>query len=105
MRPVETEEARKRLAEERTRIEGELARLAGDKSGDDQRDYGDQAQELDQIERDEAIREELQETLAMIERAERRLEDGSYGTSVVSGEPIPDDRLELIPWADRLATE
>jgi DnaK suppressor protein len=102
---MDPERARQRLAEERTRIDEELARLRGDRPADDQRDYGDQAQELDQQERDEAIREELQETLAMIERAERRLEEGSYGTSVFSGEPIPDDRLELVPWADRLADE
>ena len=102
---MDAERARQRLAEERARIEEELARLGGDQPSDDQFDYGDQAQELDQRERDEAIREELQETLAMIERAERRLEDGAYGVSVVSGEPIPDDRLELVPWADRLANE
>jgi DnaK suppressor protein len=102
---MDPERTRQRLAEERARIDEELARLGGDQPSDDQRDYGDQAQELDQAERDEAIREELQETLAMIERAERRLEDGTYGVSVVSGEPIPDDRLELVPWADRLADE
>jgi DnaK suppressor protein len=102
---VESERARQRLAEERTRIEEELARLRDEPSDDDPRDYGDQAAELDQRERDEAIREELQETLAAIERAERRLDEGTYGISVVSGEPIPDERLELIPWAERLASE
>jgi DnaK suppressor protein len=102
---VDSERARQRLAEERARIEEELARLGGDQTTEEQRDYGDQAAELDQAERDEAIREELQETLAAIERAERRLEDGGYGISVVSGEPIPDDRLELVPWADRKADE
>jgi DnaK suppressor protein len=102
---MDPERARQRLAEERARIDEELARLGGDQPSDDQRDYGDQAQELDQAERDEAIREELQETLAMIERAERRLDDGTYGVSAVSGEPIPDDRLELVPWADRKADE
>jgi RNA polymerase-binding transcription factor len=102
---MDAERARQRLAEERARIAEELSRLGGDQPSDDQRDYGDQAQELDQAERDEAIREELQETLAAIERAERRLDDGGYGVSVVSGEPIPDDRLELVPWADRKADE
>jgi DnaK suppressor protein len=103
--PVDQDRARQRLAEERSRIEEELARLRGDQTSEEQRDYGDQAAELDQAEREEAIREELQETLAAIDRAERRLEDGSYGISVISGEPIPDDRLELVPWADRKADE
>jgi DnaK suppressor protein len=102
---VDNEKAQQRLADERGRIEQELARLKGDAPADDQRDYGDQAAELDQSERDEAIREELEETLAAIDRAERRIEEGSYGTSVVSGKAIPEQRLELIPWAERLADE
>ncbi|MFL5871427.1 MAG: TraR/DksA family transcriptional regulator [Solirubrobacterales bacterium] len=102
---MDPERARQRLAEERTRVEEELARLRGEPTDEEQRDYGDQAAELDQAERDEAIREELEDTLGAIEAAERRLEEGSYGVSVVSGEPIPDDRLELIPWADRKADE
>jgi DnaK suppressor protein len=97
--------ARQRLAEERARIEAELARHGGDQTTEEQRDYGDQAAELDQAERDEVIREELEQTLGEIEAAERRLENGSYGVSVVSGELIPDDRLELVPWADRKADE
>ena len=40
-----------------------------------------------------------------IERAEKRLEEGTYGLSVESGRPIPDERLELIPWAERTADE
>jgi DnaK suppressor protein len=102
---VDPDRARQRLSEERARIEEELARLGRDQSTDDQFDPGDQAARLDQTEREEAIREELQDVLLAIERAERRLEDGTYGVSVVSGEPIPNERLELVPWADRNADE
>jgi RNA polymerase-binding transcription factor len=104
MRPMEPERARARLAEERTRIDSELARLGGPVSTDEQPD-SDQAAELDEAEREEAIREELEGIVAAIERAEERLEEGTYGISVVSGEPIPDERLELVPWADRKADE
>ena len=102
---VDPEHARQRLASERARIEEELARLRPTARADDQFDFGDQAAELDEAEREQAIREELEETLAAIERAERRLGEGTYGVSVVSGEPIPDERLELVPWADRKADE
>ncbi len=40
-----------------------------------------------------------------IARAEARVEDGSYGRSVESGEPIPDARLEAMPWAERTVEE
>jgi RNA polymerase-binding transcription factor DksA len=43
--------------------------------------------------------------LAAIERAERRLEQGTYGLSVESGQPIPDARLEAMPWAERIVAE
>ena len=35
-----------------------------------------------------------------MERAEKRLADGTYGLSVRSGDPIPDARLEAQPTAE-----
>jgi DnaK suppressor protein len=52
-----------------------------------------------------ATAEPLREELDAIARAEARLENGTYGISVESGEPIPDARLEAIPWAERTAEE
>jgi DnaK suppressor protein len=43
--------------------------------------------------------------LAAVERAEARIDAGTYGLSVESGEPIPDERLETIPTAERTAEE
>jgi DnaK suppressor protein len=37
--------------------------------------------------------------LTLIEEALERIEDGEYGTCVISGEEIPMKRLEAIPWA------
>jgi DnaK suppressor protein len=102
---MDPEHARRRLREERGRVEEALGRLGGDRDADEQRDSGDQAVVLDQEERDEAVREELQRTLDAIERAERRLEEGTYGLSILSGEPIPEERLELIPWAEHTVAE
>jgi DnaK suppressor protein len=38
-------------------------------------------------------------TLADVERALEKLDDGTYGTCDVCGELIGEDRLEAIPWA------
>jgi DnaK suppressor protein len=43
--------------------------------------------------------------LADVERALHKIEDGTYGTSELSGEPISLERLEAIPWARRGAHE
>jgi DnaK suppressor protein len=102
---VDPERARERLAEERARIERELEGIGRQEPGEEPEDEGDQADDLDQAGKDEAIREQLQRTLEAIQKAEERLDDGSYGKSVISGEPIPDERLEALPWADRLVEE
>jgi DnaK suppressor protein len=102
---MNAEQARERLAAERARIERELQGIGAQQPGEEPEDTGDQASDLDQAGKDEAIRGELRRTLEAIMRAEARLEDGTYGKSVVSGEPIPDGRLEAIPWADRLVEE
>jgi DnaK suppressor protein len=102
---MDPEHARKRLAEERARVEQDLERIGRSLSSDEPQNEGDQANELEQTDTDNALREDLRRTLEAIERAEERLDDGSYGVSVVSGEPIPDERLEVIPWADRKVDE
>lgn len=102
---MDPERARERLAAERARIEGELKEhLEPDTSGEPE-DSGDEANDLEQASTDSALVEELRRTLDEIGRAEQRIEDGTYGKSVVSGEPIPDGRLEAIPWADRTVDE
>ena len=94
---MDPERARQRLAEERARIEQELERIGRPEASDEPQDSGDQADELEQEATDDALREDLKQNLEGIERAEARLEEGTYGKSVISGEPIPDERLERFP--------
>jgi DnaK suppressor protein len=105
---VEPDRARELLARERSRIERTLAQLTsngGDELSNLDQHPADQGTEVFEAERDEGIAERLREELAAVERAERRLEEGTYGISVESGQPIPDARLEVIPWAERTAEE
>ena len=106
---MDPERAREILNRERQRIELELASLRsergdGELSNVDQH-TADSGSELFEVERDRSMIERLQNELNAIERAERRLEEGTYGLSVESGEPIPDARLEAVPWAERTAQE
>jgi DnaK suppressor protein len=102
---VDPDHARERLQEERARIERELEEHGQQQSADAPEDTGDQAADLEQAETEGALRDDLRRMLEAIERAEARLEEGTYGVSVVSGDPIPDERLEAIPWADRRVDE
>ena len=56
-------------------------------------------------ETDDAIAAGFQERLAALDRAEQRLEQGTYGLSIRSGEPIPDERLEADPAAELTVAE
>jgi DnaK suppressor protein len=97
--------AKQLLADARSTAEAELARLEDREPEEENPDSGDAANDLRDDEQDAGRAEELRERLAAIERAEQRLAEGTYGTSVESGEAIPDGRLELIPWADRTTEE
>jgi DnaK suppressor protein len=63
-------------------------------------DNADAALALTEEGEDDAIAESLRDRLDTIERALHRLDDGTYGRSVRSGEPIPDERLETDPAAE-----
>ena len=65
----------------------------------------DVAPDLLDAELGEGLAERLREELEAVERADGRLAEGTYGLSVESGKPIPDARLEAIPWAERTAEE
>ena len=46
-----------------------------------------------------AVHDKLQVTLADVDRAMAKLEDGTYGLCDVCGKPIGEGRLEALPWA------
>jgi DnaK suppressor protein len=68
-------------------------------------DSGDESTRLDdlEVEADEDALDRV--TLAQIERALGRIEDGTYGVSEFSGKPIPKARLETVPYASTLVDE
>ncbi len=98
--------ARERLLAERADVSqllkgsvsaGELDREAEiDETGD----YADAAAPLTAQGMDDAIAEGLRERIRAIDRAIKRLDDGTYGKSVLSGDPIPDARLDADPAAE-----
>jgi DnaK suppressor protein len=104
---VDADRARELLTAERERIEHALSRLGhqGDSEPADEYDPANLAADLYQDEFDEGRGEDLREQLAAVERAERRLAAGTYGLSIESGQPIPEERLEAIPTAELTADE
>lgn len=105
---MDPDRARELLARERTRIEESLGALEreGPLESSERREPGDEGSEdLYQDELDEGLEEDLRADLAAVERAEERLVAGTYGLSIESGKPIPDERLEAVPTAERTVEE
>jgi DnaK suppressor protein len=101
--------ARELLLAERAEVESLLkdadAASVTDLERDSPVDYGDEGEELEAEAEDENIAGDLRDRLAAIDRALARLDAGTYGRSVRSGKPIPDERLEADPAAELTVEE
>ena len=85
------------LHEEHNRpMEDELGELAG--RGADNH-LGDMATVTFDRELDEGLEEGAQQTLAQIDRALARVDEGTYGSCERCGNPIGEERLRARPWA------
>jgi len=104
---MDPDRARELLAAERARVERSLAHLERQDTGGpaDDVDPANLASELYQAEFDEGLADDLSEQLAAVDRAEARLAAGTYGLSIESRKPIPDERLEAVPTAERTVDE
>jgi DnaK suppressor protein len=104
---MDPDRARELLGAERARLEHAIAHAAHEDDGEpgDVQDPGSLASDLYLDELNESIREDFHTQLEAVKRAEERLEAGTYGLSVRSGQPIPDERLEALPTAELTVEE
>jgi DnaK suppressor protein len=83
---------------------GERNTLAGERQfqqqhGDEAEEFEEKAQDMARMEVDQAVQDTDVRRIAHVERALQKIEDGSYGMSDLSGQPIPKARLESTPEA------
>ena len=108
--PIDEAHARELLKRERERIESSLAdlqRLGKEERNEIEQDTDaiEAGEHIEEEQVDDALVRQLRWEQEAVERAEKRLEEGGYGFSVESGEPIPRKRLEAVPWAERTESE
>ncbi|MDQ3737130.1 MAG: hypothetical protein M3318_06790, partial [Actinomycetota bacterium] len=106
------EQQKRRLLE----LKSELERVRGGLQEDEQfraeeeedftqHDSGDMSQSLFTREVDATVERQVERRLENVERALQKIEEGTYGLSDDSGEPIPKGRLEAMPEAIRTVEE
>lgn len=106
--PIDTafvEQQRRRLLQLRATLLAAAESTRSEEGGvraqrvDDAVEYEDDAQALDSLERDGNLVVRDLARLEQVNRALRKIDEGSYGKSDKSGEPIPRERLEAVPEA------
>ena len=107
---MDEQRARALLEEERRRLERLQASVAADRDRvtdvrEGAEDLVDEATRRVGEETDEGVARQLASRLEALQRAEDRLAAGTYGRSVLSGRPIPDERLEAFPLAELTVDE
>ena len=110
MSALETSEFRARLEEERGRLVGAVDFLRAENGsledelgevghGGTDNHLADTAGATFDRGLDQGLEEGVQHTLAEIDAALRRIDEGTYGTCEFCGEPIGAGRLRALPWA------
>ncbi len=106
---MDKREARKRLEQERERLEGLKQSFEVQNTEEAERDSfselsladqhpADMGTETFEREKDYSIRTQVEAELGEIDKALKRVEDGTYGTCEVCGKRIPEERLKAVPW-------
>jgi RNA polymerase-binding transcription factor DksA len=106
---VDPDETRKRLQDEKARVEGLIGNLRGEigtpetEQVSELADYdqhpADMGSETFEREKDLSILEQLEDELAELQAALERIDAGTYGIDEVTDEPIAPERLEAVPTA------
>jgi len=107
---LDLDQYRRRLEEERARLTHTAAFLERENPGSLEDELGEIAAGTDNHlgdlatatydrELDEGLEEGVQQAVVDIDAALQKIEEGSYGTCEVCGEPIGAERLSAIPWA------
>ena len=99
------EELREELVRMRGGLEEDQRERAEDEGDMTENDSGDMSQSLFTREVDATVEEQVERRIQHVERALQKIEEGTYGLSDDSGEPIPKGRLEAVPEATRTIEE
>lgn len=76
-----------------------------DASAQQAREFEDDAQKLDTLEKEGLLISRSVERLAKVDRALEKIKAGTYGFSDISGEPIGEARLNAVPEATNTLQE
>ena len=106
---INLEQIKQRLEAKRAELQENIASLTEAhprpvdalEASEGPQDFEDTAVDFLETQQEQAVLVNQQALLTEVEQALERIEQGTYGKCVDCGQPIPERRLEAIPWAVR----
>ena len=106
---IDLNNMKERLEAKRLMLENEIADLTQAhpkpvspiEANDPPSDFEDMAVDSDEIQTEQSLLVNEEALLTEVQQALERIEQGTYGKCIDCGKPIPEKRLEAIPWAAR----
>ena len=106
---IDLNKMKQRLVAKRTELENDIAALTQAhpelvgpiEANDPAQDIEDIAVDFEEIQNEQSLLVNQQALLTEVQQALERIEQGTYGKCTNCGQPIPEKRLEAIPWAAR----
>ena len=106
---IDAQKMRERLEAKRNELQTEIAGLTEAhptpvdpvEASEGPQDFEDTAVDFLEIQGEQSTLVNEQALLTEVLAALKRLDEGTYGLCVNCGQPIPEKRLEAIPWAAR----
>ncbi len=106
---IDTNQMKQRLEARRTELQTHLGALTeahpkpvgAIEASEGPQDFEDIAVDFLETQKEQSLEVNEQALLTEIERALERIDNGTYGICVDCGQPIPEKRLEAMPWAAR----
>ena len=103
---------RKRLEEKQAELQQHIATLTGSpaqpedsiQASDGVVELEEEAVDLEETDIEQAILDNENALLVEVQQALARIDNGTYGICSNCGQPIPEKRLEAIPWATLCVT-
>ena len=106
---IDLNEMKARLEAKRDQLQYNIARLSEAhpqpidpiEASEGPQDFEEVAVDFDEMQKEQSLLVNEQALLTEVQDALQRIDQGTYGKCVNCGRPIPEKRLEAIPWAAR----
>ena len=106
---IDLNKMKERLMAKRTELENDIAAwtqahpeaVGPIEVNEPAQDIEDVAVDFEEIQKEQSLLVNQQALLTEVQQALERIEQGTYGICINCGQPIPEKRLEAIPWAAR----